>query len=223
MCFNNSNAALMKFEIGLFGINLDQKVTERYLDREVACYLIDNIKGEHNGIKINTELLRTGLVGAQSSDGNPISPICVEPRVDNPDFINFSVSFYPDSKEIHTVRAVHRKVFSGSFNPRESGCAEHRDNILQAIIDSKLKKGFKYSRGYDPVNPVSIISDSDNYTWLKKWGYEIKVYTDCDNRSNNDYFLKISISNYSYKISSEESGKAKKKKMQKSDANKSGL
>ena len=71
-----------------------------------------------------------------------------------------------------------------------------------------------------------MISDADNQTWLKKYGYEIEVYTDCDRGGNinpNDYFLKISISNFSYKTSNEESSKTKKKKLQKTDTDKSGL
>ena len=238
---NNSNAALFKPGFYLFGIKLNGTFSSY---EKVACYVIDNIKGQHNGVKINTELLDTNILDMVSelADKTLSGSYCVKPKIKNTDFFNYEVSYYPDSKKIHTIEAVHRKVFSRPL--AGSGCIEHRDIILQAIIDSKSKKGFKYSHGYNPSTSPSI----QNSTYLKKYGYEVEVEVYCDYESKliltkpakivdgllielgtsreeikSDYFLKIRVSDYSYEVYQEEKAKTKKKILQKTDTDKSGL
>ncbi len=219
---NNSNAALFKPGFYLFGIKLNDTFSGY---EKVACYVIDNIKGQHNGVKINTELLDTNTLDMLSelADKTLSDSYCVKPKIKNPDFFNYEVSYYPDSKKIHTIEAIHRKVFSGLLGAKQSGCLQHKDIILQAIIDSKGKKGFKYSSGYKPTDTSSLIYSLDNSTWLKKYGYEIEVQSYCTTNDKNDYFLKISVSDYSGVVYQEEKEKTKKKILQKSDTNKSGL
>jgi len=236
---NNSNAALFKPGFYLFGIKLNGTFSGY---EKVACHVIDNIKGQHNGVKINTELLDRNILDMHSElvDKTLSASYCVKPKIKNPDFFNYEVSYYPDSKKIHTISAIHRKVFSMKLSADESGCTAHSDVILQAIIDSKSKKGFKYSRGYTPTGGYDIAGN----TYLKKYGYEVRVNAWCtidyefyyptidlntgmktvNTRAiEKDYFLKILISDYSDEVYQEEKEKTKKKILQKTDTNKSGL
>ena len=71
-------------------------------------------------LKWHTELLRTGIAlsGQASIWENLRSPICVEPLIDNPDFINYAVKRVTHDalkKSIPVISSTSIQVFSGIY------------------------------------------------------------------------------------------------------------